>query len=382
MLSAGLTVPAQTTVRESLLGITGEKDVLLTSYEQLQKMLDELKEGGMNSFFVTYQAAVKSENEGKAAEKLETENRFGGDSGFLALLAREDAVIAPQISVNTFERSGNGISFFFDTVRNLSNGQAELASFRISTFYPDKDKPVRYLVSASKLQERGESIVEKTKDDLQKNIAVRDLATVIYANYQKKNRESREECVAAAVESLKVLCEGFSEVSSAGANLYALPYLSRITEVPLSSSDYLLADEDIPFLSLIYGGFAELYSVSVNLSEEPQLSICDALSFGVIPSFTLFYDCELKLPETEGERFFGCRYESVKEDVLDLWKEYVGARERFSGRLTGHRILGEGLYLAEYEGGQVVINRTQKPAETEYGRVPAEGWLIVEEVQK
>ena len=378
-LSAGLSVPAQTTVSENLFGFSAEKDVNLTTYSQLTEMIAALRDGGMDALYVTYAAAVKSEQQGRIASAVQPVSSLGGAKEFARLYGLDGAVVAPEVSFLSFRKSGNGVNYFTDTVRNLSNAQAKLQIFKPSTFYPDKEKPVRYMLTPAALLERKAAVAEKTKEAYRDAIAVKELARSVYGDYNKNGRAGREACVTAVKETLAALRQSFAEVGASGANFYALPYLTRVTDLPLTSSGYLLTDETIPFLPLVYGGYADLYSTPVNLTADPAAALLRCLENGVMPAFALFSECGEQIPETNGQAYFGCRFSSAESKVLALWETFSQARAVLQGRLLSHQQLEDGVVLSRYEQGGAVINYTSQAVDTPYGKVGAGEFLLLDD---
>lgn len=78
---------------------------------------------------------------------------------------------------------------------------------------------------------------------------------------------------------MEMLEKGYEQLDSSlgngiladSANAYALPYVSHITNVPLSSSHFDVFDEDIPFYQLVMHGVIRIRPPLLTATRIPRL---------------------------------------------------------------------------------------------------------------
>jgi hypothetical protein len=139
-------------------------------------------------------------------------------------------------------------------------------------------------------------------------VSLGDLTSSLYGDYGKKGISR------AKAETL--LEEGYSRLDSSlengiladTANAYALPYVSRIRNVPLCSGRSDIFDEDIPFYQMVLHGVLPYSSEAINGSADPETAVLMAAATGSCLSYDMIYEETGELKDTELDTLYYANY--------------------------------------------------------------------------
>lgn len=372
-----LNVEGITTQRKYLLGFETRETVVLTQYRQAAAIVEELKAMGMEDIIIQYSGAVLDSYKGRVTGSLTPVSALGGAKDWAALTGMDGIVVAPEISFMKYYRSGNGVSTFFDAARNLSNALAKQQRYKPSTYYPDKEAQVGYLVSPGKLTSLARRFADKLNDNAA--ISLGDMGAVLYSDYNKSGRYSRTDALGSVTEILEMLQRGGAAVIAEKANMYALKYVDHITSVPVGSSRFSILDRDVPFYQLVVSGLAGYSSPSINLESSPEISFLKLLETGSVPQFTVYGNEDIDIIFTDTPEYFSCSFGTTRERIKDIWSEYSQAiGELGSSTIVSHRYLDDKVVQTFYSSGKsVIINYGSEDYSSPEANVPPMSYCIV-----
>lgn len=376
--SLALDVIASTTESKYLLGFEKRSRLNLTSYDQLKEMIEDLGSEGIDSLIIQYQQASQDSQKGRVTKTLKGAKGLGSKDEWTSLLALKDALVAPHVSFTRFSKAGNGVSKFFDASRSLSNALAKQQKHKLSTYYPDKDAKVSYLLSPKKVKELTDTFVSSLdKEPLA--LSLGDMGATLYSDYRKSDRYSRTDSLEANLDSLEALDKLAGKLIAEGANMYALGYLDHIMSLPVASSRFSIVDREVPFYQLVLSGLIAYSSPSINLEASPEIAFLKLLETGSIPQFTLYGHEDIDIIYTDTPEYLSSSYKDTKARIKAIYDEYSKALERLGSReLVSHKYLQDKVVEASYKGGaSVIINYSDKNFRDSRVEVPAMGYKIL-----
>lgn len=162
-----------------------------------------------------------------------------------------------------------------------------------------------------------------------------------------------EDAVSAADESCRLLLET--------PNAYLWKYGDAFLDMPLSSSDYLYLDREIPFLSMVLKGVIPTYSEYVNFEANKTENFLRMAESGVYPSFYIAAEDSSKLIYTNSSDLYSLEYSSYRDTIVEYDKALKKLAEQVGDScITGHELLENGLVKVTYENGAAVyVNYTE-----------------------
>ncbi len=297
--------------KESVLGIPFTMKNSLTAFDEAEKILTKLRDGGVDSMVVTYRNWTDNGIECKTDSDAEPSGKLGGNSGFEGLrkyIADGGDEFYP-ISDNRDFYSGNGCNSFSDTAVRISGAYARVVSYDRAYGVPDGFRKNMSLLSPEFFSGMFSDTVRSFSESGIEGIGISGLSTSLYGDYGKKNisRGKTAEILKEGLEKLDSALE--NGVLADNANAYLLPYVSHIMNVPMSSGRFDIFDEDIPFYQLVMHGVIPCSVSAVNGSAEPEKLLLMAALTGTSLNFDFIYEEAAELKDTEFDTLFYANYE-------------------------------------------------------------------------
>jgi hypothetical protein len=212
-------------------------------------------------------------------------------------------------------------------------------------------------------QKEGISALKTVADNYNiKGISLRTVGSQLVGDYSNPTVD-RQAMANEIGEQLRGLKEAGYNVTTKGANAYALPYLSKVTDVPVVSSGSDTTDMSVPFLQMVLSGNVDYYAPAINLSGDTKTALLRAISSGSGLSYVLTAQNGEKITGSDQSNLYSTSYDYWKEDLV---KQIVDAQKRLSAvagrKIVGYEQLAQGVYITVYDNGtEVVVNYNDKP---------------------
>ncbi len=144
-------------------------------------------------------------------------------------------------------------------------------------------------------------------------------------------------------------------------NAYLWKYSDALLDMPLSSSDYLYLDREIPFLSMVFKGIIPTYSEYVNFEANKKENFLRMVEAGMYPSFYIAAEDSSKLIYTNSNDLYSLDYTSYRDTIIEYDTALRELSEKTgSAHIISHDIAESGLVKVTYDNGTVVyINYTE-----------------------
>ena len=363
--------------QKTILGFPVKQITALTTFEEQQSILEELIEAGVSELEVRAMSLFSDQLKGKAPKNLKPLSVLGGKKGYEALLAfctSSNIGYYADIETAVIETSGNGFSKSYDTVQNYDAGTARLPYFSNATGYLTGEycyaiRPDQY----GKLAERAAASAEKYGI---RGLSVTGLTNQLYSDFGK-NELNRAEAANYAAEALKKLGTG---MMASAPNYYALPYLAKAADIPVTSSEYDIFDANVPFYSMALQDYVELATPAANLTSDWESMVLKAAETGMCLQFAVMREDNAFIKDTDLENSFSLDYSDWKDDIISSAARLQQISAATDGsRITGHELLGEGLTKTIYENGAaVLVNYTGAAVTAEGTTVEAKSFTVLE----
>ncbi len=163
------------------------------------------------------------------------------------------------------------------------------------------------------------------------------------------------------------------------ANAYALPFARRVSDAPLYSSRFDVADEEIPFYPMVLHGLIPYAGPAINLASDVRGAILRTVEYGASPAFTWAAAEVSDLKETDFDNLFSAPYQPWLAEAARLSRrlsaELGGAA---SSAMVGHARLGDGVFETVYaEGTRVLVNYNRDARSIRGVSVPGKDWVVI-----
>lgn len=353
---------------EHILGYPVIRSQSLTSYEQAKKILETLKESGITNLNARYTGWFNTGIKQTSAMKVKTVGRMGSKSDVKDLTAYAEQTEGLDLFLNgTFDfiykdKWLDGFSRNKNAAKFCNREYAELYTLDPVTFQCNeeyKDYHTRdsyYLTKPAYAMEALTSYAAKVKDLGASNIGLEDIGNRLSADYNPKDRVSREAVMKLQVEKMKELKAGGSKLMITGGNQYAVPYADFVTDMDISRRKVNIVDEAVPFYQIALHGLVDYSGSAVNLSENSQDIILKSAETGAGLYFTYIAEKTSVLQDGKYTRYYACNFDEWKDDTVALYnkfKENLG--DIYNQYIVKHEKLADGVYKTTYENGKEVL---------------------------
>ena len=363
-------------VKKHFLGIPYTGMTALTTFEQAEEIISELKTEGVKNQYVKYLGWFNGGIKQTIADKIKVLSCLGGKGKLNSLTQNKDAKIYPNVS---FTKVTNSIFDSFsvrkDTARLTYNEPALIYELSIPKNFFDYTSKYSYMVSPTIYDE---TINKFTKKFSYKNLSVDDLANSINSDFDENKYADRTESLKLTTSAIEKLAKGNSLMASA-PNKYAVEYVDILTDMPLTTSDANIIDTYVPFQQMVYSGYKDMTSKPINMSYG-DYSFTKLLSFATLPGFTFGYADSSVIMNTDYTEYYSFCFEDWKEDAVELYNAYSEAMGKVRGKsIISHKILKNGICELKYEDGTVFyINDTEKKISFDGKVVEAKSYICEE----
>ncbi len=342
--------------QRSILGIPVTMKTSLTTCKQAEKIMQSIIDAGGSDMVVSYNNWTNDGIKNKIDVDAKASGTIGGKGDFEDLLAYADnqgVALYPTVK-NTGFKSGNGYLTFKDTTIRVSGSYARQYTYNLAYGTQQTSKKPLSLITPTAFPEIFADLSEGLEDKGIKNVGLSELTASLYGDYGK-NLAGREKAQDLLVESFKTLSDSTESILGNTANAYVLPYVDRISNVPLQSSGYDVFDADIPFYQIVLHGLKSYSGTAVNGSADTNETILRSVAAGGGLKFDMIGEETSILKDTELDSLYYAYYADWADEA---GQSYCFARDVLMG--TGDKAITgyteeNGVITTTYEDGKVIV---------------------------
>lgn len=363
-------------VEWSVIGIPMKVVKTLTPFADAGALVESL---GVDRLAVKYTGWSAENVRMKPASGATPLSALGGKKGLAGLqaqLAEREIPLYLDADLLYYEQSGGGLSLKGDSAKLISGLPAVQKSFLLSTLEENEELPWGYFTGIRHLT----TLAEQAGDDLEAlgaGVSLSSMGHTLYGDFTRPESTRQDTAAAFAQAAAGLQARGLSLMTS-GGNAGLLGMVSAVTDAPCSYSGHPLLDEAVPFYPLALNGLAELSTVPVNRSADPDELLRLCAQTGMSPQFSLFTQNASVVKNTRYHTLYGSDAEAWAEDIrqadarLSALREAVG--ESF---IYSHETIAPGITLTRYENGKrVVVNGSGEAYTFEGVSVAAGDWAV------
>jgi len=337
------------TDRESWLLST--KAVVMTTVDDISDIYSDLEESGVTDLFTIYKGWQKGGIYNLPITSYKADSEIGGTSALTELISDSTAagikfyLYSDSLRINPDEHNAT-----FNVVKMINKRRYS------EDTYMDVYESFVYLTpskAGSNLLGLLKSYKNKGVDSLCVSGISNSLFSYTYAGktYSRKDtQESFESTLdTVAAEANLVLEEPFS---------YIWKDTEAFVDMPLYTSNFVVEDESVPFLSIVLSGVMPVYSEYVNFEANKKEFFLKLVETGTYPSFYITEESAAKLINTNSADLYSTEYTTYKEDIISYTEELKALSEKLDGSsIVSHDMFDNGVTRVVYDNGvSVYIN--------------------------
>ncbi len=306
---------------KSILGFPIKLKTAYTKFSEATEIVSQLKEFGVDNLVVNY----NDWSNDSMSNKLDTGDSIagvlGGKSAYKKMLkAFSEAGVDYYATVSglTFKSNGNGFWTLFDTAYRVSKSYSRQYTYNIAYGTPDSGVAPALLTprSVAKLSKK----VTKNLGKFDQGAGLGLISTTLWSDFSNKNRTNRNVTAENVVEYYKAAKESNGKVIADSPNAYLLPYVDRIENLTLQSSQFKVSDYDVPFYQMVMHGYVDYASEAINGTPDTTVAVLKAIAAGSNIHFDFIHNEAAELVNTDYVNLFYACYDGWLEEAAGAYK--------------------------------------------------------------
>lgn len=356
--SFDLTLIGSIRTKKTFLGIPITANTSLTTFKQAEKIIDSLQNRGIENINVRY---LGFNNKGYLNQWTESINplfSLGGKGGLKKLVE-----FSKNSNTNLFlsgeliqvYNNGNGFSANKDAVRTISNSVLQVFDYSIVTGNLLKGQNGRYLTTPRLFSDVFSKYLNQAKGYSVDSIAFEDVGSLLYSDYNKNNRITREKSQSFLEDALNIP-ENIENVMFTGGNAYVFDQATHLTEVPLTGSNHQIASEYVPFYQMVIHGYINYSGKAFNFSNNRQKDILKMIEYGANVHYYGIYKESSAIKNSKLNYVLSPCYKDWISEASEIYRKMSIAYDGiYNRRMIDHYKLEDDVYITVYEGGASII---------------------------
>lgn len=347
---------------EKTKGVLFDKSIVMTTFDEYQSMIKELKENGITNITGVFDGFTSNGVSWVIPNYKKFSKKLGSKSNLAKLVEDDNIYFTMDFQKGTTK--GGGFNTYFDLAKKI-NDQRYTYNEMGYTAYLLKHHVTKKLYK--------ESISKLSKYKIT-NFNVANMGNLLYADYDKNVK------LGDAIKMYnELLASTKGNVSLSRANDYLWSNMDEYFDFPMYSSQYLHFDDTVPFLSITLGSLMNIYSSNANFYAYPREELLRLVDFNVYPSFIVTNKSSQKLQKTNLNEIYSSRYVDLKTAIIKYYDFVNEPLQHVIGEtLVSRDILEVGVVVNTYSNGvKIIVNYTNKVIPFEANQIEAMSYLVI-----
>lgn len=366
LLQNALVVPTDVSYqsRVDFLGSEREKFLLgttavpMTTVEQMEEIFGELREEGVSGLLSVYKGWQSGGLYNLPITKYKADASIGG-TGKLTSLIKEAAEENYNIFLynDTLQMNGSTNSTTFNAVKMVNKRTLKEESYK-------QVYRLFYYVLPAKAETTLEKFLKSYTAKGVSNLAVAGSSDHLFSYSSKGSYYTRLDTADVYEEMLSYASDNANLILEQ-PSAYLWKYTKAFLDMPLTSSQYMYVDEEIPFLTMVLKGIMPVYSEYVNFEANKTEYFLKMVESGAYPSFYITYENSSDLIYTNSSDLYSTQYSTYKDSIVEYdTKLRELASKTGDSNIIKHEKLDSGVTKVTYSNDVVVYVNYSKTAKT------------------
>lgn len=344
----------------------------VTTFSEAKSILESLKESGVSAIDVQLKGWMKN-GYGSQPVQFPPNSKLGGTKGLnnLANYASENDInLSLIVDMVEAQSKYGGFSKRNDVVY-LGN-KAILTDYDESTF----------LLAPFAIKENFESFMKKAEKYNLGGIQLANIGSNVVYNYNSTNYETAADAIEVYSEMITKLNDTFQQSSVQGGNVYVIPYVDKVTDIPMSDTGFQLTTKAVPFYQIAFHGIVNYTGTAGNLTSDLEKEKLKWVELGYMPYYELTHDGSEDLMYTSYNQLFTSGYSEWGESLIDVYKEFSeNLQGVWNETIESHEEIKDDVIKVTYSNGtSIYVNYSKKDVTVDNIKVGAMSY-VVEEVK-
>ncbi len=370
------------TYKSASFGIPHKELYTLTSFKEAEEIVTTLNEKtGLSSAVVLKGFTSTGIDVGKIGGGFKVAKDYGSKKDFKNLLnnlKEKGTLLSVDFDIVRFSKSSNGFSYMLDSAKSAT--LRTVNKYGINIPLRSYNEEEYRLLKRSQLNTAVDKLVKFTDKESINNVSLSTLSDIAYSDFDEEKYSIKGNMASQVSECIGKIKKSGKKVLVSNANSYAAATADVLLNVPENNGDYFVMDESVPFYQMVFCGTKPMYSDALNLSENIEKSVMNAVSTGVRFGFTVIKNYDMVCVHSKTEKLYSTKFSDVETTITDLVAKYSDFYESISGSgIESYEIMKNGITKTVFENGvEVYANHLDKEVKTGLGSIEPYGLKIKE----
>lgn len=335
-----LDLPCGVMAQENFLGFPVNRVVPLTTYADVQTIIDRLRELGVTDTVVNLRYWNKDGTGAAIPTSVEAEGRLGGKKGLTKLLqtyADSSTALYLDFNFTDMVKSRWGYHTGVDSATSIQKSPALQFEYKLNDQKALMTQPT-FLLNFRKIQQASSKVIASLKKYPSTGVSANTLGQKLYSDFSGKTvkRDTADKEWQTVLERLRTAA-GRQLLSA--PNAYAIPYADIVTDTPLNNSGFLTETCAVPFYQIALHEYVPMSTPDINRMSDVRQGVLGALESGIGLKFQFIMRGSERLTETS-YHIIGSLFEDWDENASALYREVSAILNKTAGqRILSHRLV-------------------------------------------
>lgn len=344
--------------------IIGTKYVTLTDYEDIENMIDDLKQMGINQLSLSLIGKNKD-----GSYQLGHTRQMGSQRDFKSLITYLDQQDIPLYF--NYE-----LNYMYQTNQHIAK---QMGGNIISIGTYSSIFSSNYLLDMIDMKRHHEHVLD-VLDKHDVHIDFSHSVQLAYSHYDsQRNIVYRDDMI----DEIKDYMEDYSvanrQIMMRNPNAYAAPYATQMIDIPVQVSGYQFITDAVPFVQIAFRSLVDLYSSPLNFIANRQVYLLKMIEYGMYPSYALTEADTFLLRDTDNTTHYTTEFRRWKDEIQDEYAFLNHALKHVTGKkIVDHTYLGQNLVSVTYEQGiTILVNYNDYQVTYNTYSIPRMGYYVI-----
>ena len=346
------------TYKSASWGIPHKELYILTSFGDAHNIIKRLNSATNSDMYAIMRGFSSSGIDvGKIGGGFEFLSDYGNKKALNNLMkycGDSNTALSFDFDIVRFNKSSLSFSYMLDSAKSATLRTSNKFGINIPIrSYNDEE---HRLLSRSELDSAVEKLIDFAENKSLNNISLSTLGSIAYSDFDEEKYSVKGNMANQVTKNIQKIKNSDINVSVKDANSYGALVADILLDVPENNGDYLSMDESIPFYQMVFSGKKTMYSKAINLSEDFNKSVVNAVSTGVGFSFTVAQNYDTVCASSKTEKLYGTKFSSNEDTIISLVSEYKDFYESIKGcGIESYTLFDNGISKTVFDNGVTVL---------------------------
>jgi len=375
-----------TEITKSFLGVPYKTIFATTTVDQSGEIISDISKN-IKDFAVKLEGyGASGVDVGKIGGGYTVADKIGSLSDLkkLSKLCADSGVdLYMDYDVVQYSSSGNGFSYFADSVMNSGNMKSD--QYIIDKAMRNNLEKMRYRLLKPGLFADAVSEAISMNDKAQiGGVSFETLSQKSYSDYSDSHStvlyNARYGFASAVSKSIAQVKKSKQKLMASNANVYAATSADIISDTPISSDNGYAFLDSVPFYAMVFKGYVPMTTEPVNMAANEKKVILGAVEGGMGLNYAVTSQWDNSLINAYHPDFFSTVYSGVKDDIISNYNELSSYYESVKGaKIVSNTVISAGVHCTVFDNGVTVyVNYNSSSKKTPAGKIAAYDYIITE----